>query len=259
MSKHLRIPKKDWENIYSTLKGMGFIPRQIKNSIWSFEKGGTIVTLYPSGILAVDKKDTKEVYQKILELIKPIDEIEIGCDEAGKGDVFGPLVVCCAVIKPENYVKVLEIAPKDSKKLADNVLLKKAQQLQMLVDHRCKIIPPKELNELYKSIPNLNRILDKLYLELIKELRKDYEKAKIYVDAYSHTNPFGSFVIFEHKAEEHVSVSVASMIARSEFLKWLLERNLPKGSSKESMQMAKQIYRKSLKQAESTLKVFFIE
>jgi len=40
----------------------------------------------------------------------------VGCDEAGKGDVFGPLVVCCALIRPENFHKVLELAPKDSKK-----------------------------------------------------------------------------------------------------------------------------------------------
>lgn len=256
MPKTLRVPKGDWNKLHGALVRAGFVTRCIKNSVWSLEGQGTVITLYPSGVLVLDGRDTQDLYQKVLETITPMDEVEIGCDESGKGDVFGPLVVCCAAVRPESYLRVLEVAPKDSKKVSDEVLLKKAKVLKTLVDYRCKVVNPRELNVMYLHTPNLNRILDKLYSELLRELRKNYREAKIYVDAYSHVNPFGAYVNFEHRAEEYVSVSVASMIARSEFLGWLLERNLPKGSSKESMRLAKRICRESLERAKEVMKVF---
>jgi len=110
-----------------------------------------------------------------------------------------------------------------------------------------------ELNRLHREGKNLNRILDWAYRELIKEILSKEPYAKITVDAYSHRNPFGSLVSFEPKAEEKVEVACASMKARAEFLRWLEKHNLPKGASKEVMELARK-----MKDRERYLKAFFL-
>ncbi len=259
MLKTLRVPKGDWDKLRKLFEKLGYTLEETPHSLWSFRKENIKVSLYPSGVLVVEGKNTTELYQRIIEEITPMDVVEVGCDESGKGDVFGPLVVCCAIIKPENYKKVLEIAPRDSKALKDDTLIKKTKELEKLVEHKCEVLEPKVLNLLYLSAPNLNRVLDEFYKKLIGQIRNEYSNAKVYVDAYSHTNPFGPSVIFQHKGEDHISVSVASMLARTKFLKWLIEHKLPKGSSKESIRLAKEIYNKDKERAKGLLKMFFLE
>jgi ribonuclease HIII len=97
------------------------------------------------------------------------------------------------------------------------------------VEFYCKVLEPLELNRLHREGKNLNRILDWAYRELIEEILSKEPSAKITVDAYSHRNPFGSLVSFEHKAEEKVEVACASMKARAEFLRWLEKTQPTKG------------------------------
>ncbi len=257
--KTLRLPQGDWERIRERLVKLGYTAVDVPYAVWAFEKDGRRAVLYPSGVLVVEGRSAQELYTKVLHSIKVIETVEVGCDEAGKGDVFGPLVACCCAIKPKDFLKILEISPKDSKAVKDDVLIKKAQKLKELIECVCKVLEPKELNELYKGHGNLNRILDKVYTELIGWIKAKYTGATIFVDAYSHTSPLGKDVVFEYKGERHVSVSVASMVARAEFLSWLREKNLPKGSSKESMHLAKGLYIKDREKAKELLKLFFIE
>ncbi len=259
MQRTLRLPREDWERIRERFVKAGYSSVSVPHSLWAFEKEGTRAVLYPSGVLMVEGKRAQELYAKLLSSVGMIEKVQVGCDEAGKGDVFGPLVVCCCAIKPENFLKVLELSPKDSKAVKDHVLIQKAQRLKELTDCLCKVLEPKELNEFYEKQGNLNRILDILYAELIGKMRARYPTCAIFVDAYSHKNPFGRDVVFEHKGERHVSVSVASMVARAEFLSWLKEKNLPKGSSRESMRMARELYQRDREGAKALLKLFFIE
>lgn len=255
MNVSLRLPEDYYEQVRIRLKGMSFQERAVPHALWSVCKEGTCVTLYPSGTLLLQGKESRYLADLILSLIKIPQNVIIGCDESGKGDVFGPLVVCCVVIFPSSYKKVLSITPKDSKLLEDEELCKKVESLSELVDARYVIYEPELLNQLYERFKNLNRILDKAYGELIKGLEYNVE---IRIDAYSSRNPFGSTVIFEPKGERDIAVSVASMFARAKFLECLKQHNLPKGASKLVMKVAKEMFQKDPNKAKKLLKTFFL-
>ncbi len=254
----LRLDKRDWDRVRALLEKLGFKGLPKDYVVWYLTDGSNHATLYFSGTLLIQGKRAKEVKDLILSSLDPSENVSVGCDESGKGDVFGPLVLCCAVIKPEYYKKVLSLNMKDCKRLSDEAVLKKAEVFSSFGEFKCRLVEPKELNELYERKKNLNRILDELYVGLLEEFLKRYPEGKFSVDAYSSRSPFDSRVSFIHKGEEELAVATASVLARAEFLKWLKDRGLPKGSSKEAMALARKIYRENKERAKESLKLFFL-
>ncbi len=72
---------------------------------------GCTVTLYSTGKLVIQGKREQQVKQFILEGIVNEEEIELGMDEAGRGENFGPLVIA-GVLGDKNKLREL----RDSKK-----------------------------------------------------------------------------------------------------------------------------------------------
>lgn len=254
----LRVPPHKAQELKERLVEWGFREVEGRGALWSLTDGRQKVTLYPSGTLLIQGKDSQALKRRVLSLIESPEGIQVGCDESGKGDVFGPLVVCCAVIKPEYYTEVLSLNMRDCKKMKDEEVLKKAMRFKSFGEFSCKVVEPEELNELYKRVGNLNRLLDMLYAELIVQFVKKYPSADFYVDAYAHKNPFGGRVRFEHRGEENLAVATASVLARGEFLNWLARHDLPKGSSPQVMDLARRLYRENPDTAKRLLKVFFL-
>lgn len=81
----------------------------------------------------------------------------IGVDEAGRGCIIGPMVICAAAINPLEEYKLKELGVKDSKKLSPN----QRERLFPKVAHLCKYVTVKitaeELNRLMAR-HNLNEI-----------------------------------------------------------------------------------------------------
>ncbi|MFN4319645.1 MAG: ribonuclease HIII [Aquificaceae bacterium] len=254
----LKVPKGEVERLRAELLGRGFFEINSPHTLWSLSNGQAYIHLYPSGTLLLQGKGTHELKEFILSLFAPNERILIGCDESGKGDVFGPLVLCCAVIKPEYYKKVLELNLRDCKKMKDEEVIKKAEIFQGFGGFKCIVVEPAPLNLIYEEIKNLNRILDRLYLDMLREIKGLYPTAEVFVDAYSKRSPFGKDVVFEHKGEENIAVAAASVLARAKFLKWIKDKKLPKGSSSESLSLAKRIYREDKERAKELLKTFFL-
>ncbi len=254
----LKLEKQDWNRVRALLEELGFKGSSRDNVVWYLTDGSNHATLYFSGTLLIQGKRAKEVKELIVSSLDTPENVSVGCDESGKGDVFGPLVLCCAVIKPEYYKKVLSLNMRDCKRLSDEAVLKKAEVFRTFGEFKCRLVEPKELNELYEKKKNLNRILDELYVGLLEEFLKKYPEGEFFVDAYSSRSPFDSRVSFIHKGEEELAVATASVLARAEFLKWLKDRGLPKGSSKEAMALARKIYRENKERAKESLKLFFL-
>lgn len=75
-----------------------------------------------------------------------------GIDEAGRGPIIGPFVMCGVVIKEEDNQKLLDIAVKDSKLLTAKQrddLYKKI--LKIVKDYELIIIQPKEIDDAVDS------------------------------------------------------------------------------------------------------------
>ncbi len=258
MNATLKLPSKEQERIKKLLLEEGFEEVQAKDALWALRKEGVKVVLYPSGTLLLQGKGAEETKDRLLELIQPVKEVVVGCDESGKGDVFGPLVLCCAVAKPEHYKKVLALNIRDCKRMSDEEVVKKFSQLKEFLDFRHILVEPSELNELYERHGNLNRILHLLYGELLGRLLKEHPEAEFRIDAYAKRSPFPRNVIFEPEGEKDPMVASASVCARALFLEWLRDRNLPKGSSREVMELARRLYRKYPEEAKRLLKTFFL-
>ncbi len=266
-NRSIRVPHDQIEGVEGFLRSSGLKKRRVKNTLWSYEGKGVYLNMYPSGILLIQGRDGDRWAEKILERIEPPEGPLAGCDEVGKGDIFGPLVLCCAVIPPESFRKVLSLAPKDSKIMKDEEVLQKAEKLKRLVRTRCIVLMPERLNELYERYGNINRLMDDAYRKLILKIREEFNPERTYVDRYSGRNPFQDIegVLFFEKGERDVAVSVASIIARAKFLRKVKElegelgRKIPKGASPEAKELAHSILREKPQQAKRFLKLSFIQ
>ncbi|AAB98116.1 TPA: ribonuclease HII [Methanocaldococcus jannaschii] len=164
--------------------------------------------------------------------------IIIGIDEAGRGPVLGPMVVCAFAIEKEREEELKKLGVKDSKELTKNkrAYLKKLLENLGYVEKR--ILEAEEINQLMNSI-NLNDIeinaFSKVAKNLIEKLNIRDDEIEIYIDACStNTKKFeDSFkdkiediikernlnikIIAEHKADaKYPVVSAASIIAKAE-------------------------------------------
>ncbi|MEN3033443.1 MAG: hypothetical protein ABDH18_00435 [Aquificaceae bacterium] len=246
----LYLDESQSQRVYSLLESSGFKKRSIQHSLWSFCNSESCITLYKTGKLLIQGKN---IHNLIKELNLIPQNPQTGMDESGKGDVFGPLVACSATIFPENFLKVLEIVPTDSKRLSPQQVFKKSAALKEILPHQCKVLEPIELSKEREKLGSINKVLDRLYSELAKDVP---ENSAIILDAYSRTSPIEG-AIYTHGAERFLPVAVASIIARETYLRWLLERNLKPGSSKEQLTMAKRMLSQNPEFAK-LIKTFFL-
>ncbi len=265
--KVIRVPFDQIEKLENLLKSSGLRKRDIKNTLWSYEDEGIYLNMYPSGTLLIQGKKADEWFEKILSQIEVPESPLAGCDEVGKGDIFGPLVLCCAVIPPENFLEVLKLNPKDSKTMKDEEILKKAKLLRKLVKIRCVTLMPERFNELYEEYRNINRLMDAAYEKIIMKVNEEFNPEAVVVDRYSSRDPFQRFknVTFIEKGERDIAVSIASIVARAKFLEALdkLENEtgikIPKGASGEAKHLAKEILKGSKKLAHRLIKISFLK
>ena len=138
-----------------------------------------------------------------------------GVDEAGRGPVIGPLVICCAVCRREDEKLLKKINPKDSKKLSPKQREEMYEKLKKFVKFRWIEISAEDLNKLMKEL-SLNDIEANAMADLIKD--KDGDIMIDMPDRYSWTfrNRMARFGVTkfeaEHKADEHYPIVAAASI-----------------------------------------------
>ena len=264
--KSLRIPLEQAEKISTKLEEAGLKFREVENTLWSYEGNGVFFNLYNSGVLLIQGKNCATWVEKVLSWVKSPENPIAGCDEVGKGDIFGPLVLCCAVILPEKFKDVLKVVPRDSKTMKDSEIKAKAEQLRELVHAKFINLLPDRFNELYKKYGNINRLMDSGYKRLISEI-KDLKPEYIMIDKYSATDPFleDPLVRFVEKGEKYVPVSVASILARSRFLYTLSKLgeiyglDIPKGASSNVKKFASELIEEKPDIAKKLIKISFLK
>jgi len=148
-----------------------------------------------------------------------------GVDEAGRGPVIGPLVICAYCIDEAQFIELQKLNPKDSKLLTPKQresFYKKLVKLSK--DFKISAISAKEIDSRNAVGTNLNQLEALKIAELLDDLRPDV----VYVD--SPTSPkaekFAEMIlktsihkdikiIAEHKADvKYPVVSAASILAK---------------------------------------------
>ncbi|MFQ6051849.1 MAG: ribonuclease HII [Candidatus Hydrothermarchaeota archaeon] len=94
----------------------------------------------------------------------------VGIDEAGRGPVIGPLVICGVAVKKNEIFKLEEIGLRDSKKISSRRRIELREVLEEIVEkYHVRIISPRELDEKRKRT-TLNKIEALEFAKIISEL-----------------------------------------------------------------------------------------
>jgi ribonuclease HIII len=186
--------------------------------------------------------------------VGPFDAIfpSIGTDESGKGDFFGPLV-CAGVYVDETSAEVLQsMGVRDSKRLTDRRCRELATGIKATSRSLYSVVEigPARYNELYEQFrregKNLNTLLAWAHARVLENLLTRIDCSRAVTDQFADPR-FVQAKLQEHgkkieliqmpRAEVHVAVAAASILARARFLERLEELSaqfgmtLPKGAS----------------------------
>ena len=148
-----------------------------------------------------------------------------GIDEAGRGCIVGPLVICGAMMEESDLPKLAELGVKDSKLLTPAQREKIAKELPKIVSFELIAIPPREIDESVNSKvgENLNWLEAIKSVEIINRLSPD----KAFIDCPSpNVKAYHEFIAerlmhkkvqfkTEHKADsKYLIVGAASILAK---------------------------------------------
>lgn len=175
----------------------------------------------------------------------------MGCDESGKGDVFGPLAAAACIITMAEESQLRSLGVCDSKLLDDRRIAVLAGKIKSLLEDRCivHVLMPYEYNRCYDQMrrnhKNLNHLLGNVHAENIRVLLSKHDCPCIIVDKFgkeeyvltglkdithSHT------IIQVPRGERDVAVAAASILARQAFVEAMNElshtydMSFPKGA-----------------------------
>ena len=155
---------------------------------------------------------------------------QAGSDEVGTGDIFGPVVVCSAIVEEDDYPFIELNHITDSKQISDADIRRLGPVLMEKFKHSLLILDNETYNKVHKD-NNLNAIKAKMHNQAyINLLNKGYDIPKAaYVDQFCAEELYYEYIrneknvyhdlIFETKAEsQYPAVAVGSIIARYAFL-----------------------------------------
>lgn len=196
---------------------------------------------------AVSNDIPKTKAKSLTNEVSVIGDFSAGSDEVGTGDYFGPVVVCAAIIKPENLNKLpLELLT-DSKMIKDDTIRKLAPLLKDILEYSLLILDNRKYNKVHQ-IYNMNGIKAMLHNKAYLNLQAKFSMPALavidqfmpensYYKALSNEKEVYRALHFETKAEsKYLAVACASIIARNAFLDYLDQLSLkydfefPKGA-----------------------------
>ncbi len=228
----------------------GFSFKSVNHGYWQAQKPNVSATLYLSGKIVVQGKETDDFLNKYLK-ISPIETIGIqqkiehinipyiGTDESGKGDYFGPLIIAGVLADEKNIITFKEIGLKDSKKLTDSAIKQIAPKIKENSQYSIIVINPAKYNELYGKFKNLNSLLAWGHARAIENILEKSACQSAVSDKFGNESLIKNALMKkgkeinlmqETKAEDkYIAVAAASILARAEFLRRIKNLSLEYG------------------------------
>ncbi len=170
----------------------------------------------------------------------------IGCDESGKGDYFGPLVIAAVYVDERTETRLHSLGTRDSKTLTDARMLTMAEEIKSICPHMVVPVEPQRYNILYAQTGNLNRLLAWGHAWTLEQLLEKASCRLAIIDRFGDPSYVlnalrekGRQITIEQRthAEEDIAVAAASILARARFVQMLEQlsqsagETLPKGAS----------------------------
>lgn len=205
--------------------------------------------------------DKKHKISKVAPEFVDINQ-QIGSDEVGTGDFFGPIVICAAYVDKETMKIVEQYGIGDSKKISDSRILEIVPMILKKVHYSCKIVSNKTYNEMIDKGGNMNQIKCLGHNHVLFKLHSRCPYVRnVYVDQFTSPENYFKYlagredveknIIFREKGESHFpSVALASCIARYYFLiemekiGQMYKTKIPLGASKEVDDYAKRFLKR---------------
>lgn len=240
----------------------GYEFRNLQHAVFQARGEGVVVSLYKSGKLVVQGKGMEAWHTQYMgaketapsKKVKPTESsvgfpsagASIGSDEAGKGDTFGPLVVAAVAISEENAELIQSSKVADSKTIDDQRIRILGPWIRENFDIEMRCLMPLEYNEEWqRSGSNVNTLLTELHADCLIALQSRCGFQNIVVDRFSPSCPVSKRmhaassdlnVVEVPRAEAHLAVAAASVLAREQFLLGMEELSaawamtIPRGS-----------------------------
>ena len=189
---------------------------------------------------------TKLAAPAVSSLARFAGTARIGCDESGKGDYFGPLVMAAVYVDASSERRLHSLGARDSKTLTDTRMLSMAEEIKTFCPHMIVPVEPKRYNELYARMGILNRLLAWGHAWTLEQLLEKVPCQLAIIDRFGDPSYVlnalrekGRQITIEQRthAEEDMAVAAASILARARFVQMLEQlaksagETLPKGAS----------------------------
>lgn len=217
---------------YVRVHGLRGVSVKSRHEVLRVSDDKIVLILYSSGKLVYeDNADTREIIDRILET-EEYDYV-LGTDEAGKGEWYGPLVVECVALKPDEVSWLRKLGVRDSKKLPKKRLLKLGGEIkEMRLTTKPLVLMPETYNRTYERFrgegKTLNDLMAWAHARAIKDLLSNlkYDRAKIVIDRFDakrtefrlgDLDKTGLEIIQKTEGESEIPVATASILAKYVF------------------------------------------
>lgn len=264
---------KEGQSLSDALHDAHYEFRTLQHARFQARGEGVVVSLYKSGKLVVQGKDAEAWHARYLGDKRPKSRKggegandakdssaskeahgsgwpsaadSIGSDEAGKGDTFGPLVVAAVAVAADQVEELRSTRITDSKAMDDTRIRILAPWVREHCAFEVRCLMPSEYNPAWvEAGRNVNTLMTELHLQCQRSLHERTGFRIGVVDRFSPSSPVSrrlkvvapDMEITEApRAEAHLAVAAASVVAREAFLKgmatlseqWGLD--IPRGS-----------------------------
>ena len=187
---------------------------------------------------------------------------QIGSDEVGTGDLFGPVCVCAAYVRVKDIKRLKQLGVDDSKRLTDAQILKLGKVLIQEFEYSQLSLNNEKYNQLVDKKMNMNEMKAKMHNRVLLNLHKKHcDVTNILVDEFLKEENYYKYVFFEDEVVRGItfktkgetyfpSVAVGSIIARYSFIQHmnlLSEKygmKIPYGASQKVTEFAKEFVKK---------------
>jgi ribonuclease HIII len=239
-------------DLRAALNQAGFEFRTLQHALFQARGEGVVASMYRSGKLVVQGQGADAWHTRYLgaqeTLQKRTSSTASAHDLPAVADSFGALVVGAVAVPAALEGKLLASRVADSKSLSDDLIRTLAPWLKENFPFTLRVLPPPEYNQRWTAAGrNVNKLLTELHFECLHELYNECGFHIAVVDRFSSSSPVtarlgtalpGLKVVEVPRAERHVAVAAASVIARDAFLtnmeelsaQWALDFPLGSGS-----------------------------